>query len=388
MADESLADESLTDDELFGPSQPRQLFGLPARHVWLAIGMVMIVWLAGLVGALIGVRWAQQRAEPLRKPSTLGVNVVEPRNTPLPRLDVEKIANDLGPSVVAVQSSQVRDGQAGESVGTGLIVTSDGEIVTNAHVVGNAKTVHVRLNGESEPRDAAVVAADSLRDLALLRVDAKGLSPATFAAPDDIRLGDEVLAIGYALDLDGDPTVTLGIVSALHRTLNTESGSLKGLIQTDAAVSSGNSGGPLVDALGRVVGITTLASSTGFGSTANGLGFAISTAELLPEMEQLRAQAGGGERQAGYLGVQLDRRTDGGSGALVTEVVDGSGAATAGIQVGDVVVAVNGQPITGQAALIATIRDLAPGDTAAVSLTRDGKPIDVDVKLGTRPPNS
>ena len=388
MADQTLADESLTDDELFGPSQPRQLFGLPARHVWLAIGMVMIVWLAGLVGALIGVRWAQQRAEPLRKPSTLGVNVVEPRNTPLPRLDVEKIANDLAPSVVAVNSSQVRDGQAGESVGTGLIVTSDGEIVTNAHVVGNAKTVHVRLNGESEPRDAAVVAADSLRDLALLRVDAKGLSPATFAAPDDIRLGDEVLAIGYALDLDGDPTVTLGIVSALHRTLNTESGSLKGLIQTDAAVSSGNSGGPLVDALGRVVGITTLASSTGFGSTANGLGFAISTAELLPEMEQLRAQAGGGERQAGYLGVQLDRRTDGGSGALVTEVVDGSGAATAGIQVGDVVVAVNGQPITGQAALIATIRDLAPGDTAAVSLTRDGKPIDVDVKLGTRPPNS
>ena len=388
MADQTLADESLTDDELFGPSQPRQLFGLPARHVWLAIGMVMIVWLAGLVGALIGVRWAQQRAEPLRKPSTLGVNVVEPRNTPLPRLDVEKIANDLAPSVVAVQSSQVRDGQAGESVGTGLIVTSDGEIVTNAHVVGNARTVHVRLNGESEPRDAAVVAADSLRDLALLRVDAKGLSPATFAAPDDIRLGDEVLAIGYALDLDGDPTVTLGIVSALHRTLNTESGSLKGLIQTDAAVSSGNSGGPLVDALGRVVGITTLASSTGFGSTANGLGFAISTAELLPEMEQLRAQAGGGERQAGYLGVQLDRRTDGGSGALVTEVVDGSGAATAGIQVGDVVVAVNGQPITGQAALIATIRDLAPGDTAAVSLTRDGKPIDVDVKLGTRPPNS
>jgi putative serine protease PepD len=388
LADQTSADESLTDDELFGPSQPRQLFGLPARHVWLAIGMVMIVWLAGLVGALIGVRWAQQRAEPLRKPSTLGVNVVEPRNTPLPRLDVEKIANDLAPSVVAVNSSQVRDGQAGESVGTGLIVTSDGEIVTNAHVVGNAKTVHVRLNGESEPRDAAVVAADSLRDLALLRVDAKGLSPATFAAPDDIRLGDEVLAIGYALDLDGDPTVTLGIVSALHRTLNTESGSLKGLIQTDAAVSSGNSGGPLVDALGRVVGITTLASSTGFGSTANGLGFAISTAELLPEMEQLRAQAGGGERQAGYLGVQLDRRTDGGSGALVTEVVDGSGAATAGIQVGDVVVAVNGQPITGQAALIATIRDLAPGDTAAVSLTRDGKPIDVDVKLGTRPPNS
>jgi len=374
------------DDDLFGPSEPRQLFGLPARHVWLAIGMVMIVWLAGLVGALIGVRWAQQRAEPPRNPSTLGVSVVEPRATPLPRLDVEKIANDLAPSVVAVQSSQIRNGQAGESVGTGLIVTADGEIVTNAHVVGDAKTVHVRLNGESEPRDAAVVAADPSRDLALLRVDQSGLSPATFAAPDDVHLGDEVMAIGYALDLDGDPTVTLGIVSALDRTLNTESGSLKGLIQTDAAVSSGNSGGPLVDALGHVVGITTLASSTGFGSTANGLGFAISTAELLPEMQQLRGEANGTAPQAGYLGVSLDRRTDGGSGALVAEVVDGSGADKAGIRVGDVVVAVDGQPITGQAALIATIRDLAPGDTAAVSLTRDGKPLNVDVVLGTRPP--
>jgi len=377
--------EPTVDGDLFGPSEPRKLFGLPARHVWLGIGLVMIVWLAGLVGALIGVRWAQQRAEPLRQPSTLGVNVVEPRAGPLPRLDVETVANDLAPSVVAVQSTQVRNGQAGESVGTGLIVTADGEIVTNAHVVGDAKTVHVRLNGESEPREAAVVAADPSRDLALLRVDETGLSPATFAAPDDIRLGDEVLAIGYALDLDGDPTVTLGIVSALHRTLNTDSGSLKGLIQTDAAVSSGNSGGPLIDALGRVVGITTLASSTGFGSTANGLGFAISTAELLPEMEQLRAQAKGTASESGYLGVQLKRRTDGGSGALVGEVVHGSGAEKAGIKVGDVVVAVNGQPITGQAALSATIRDLAPGDTAAVSLTRNGKPVDADVVLGTRP---
>jgi S1-C subfamily serine protease len=144
----------------------------------------------------------------------------------------------------------------------------------------------------------------------------------------------------------------------------------------------------LIDALGRVVGITTLASSTGFGSTANGLGFAISTAELLPEMKRLRDDASGAAPQAGYLGVQLERRTDGGSGALVGQVVHGSGADKAGIQVGDVVVAVNGQPITGQAALIATIRDLAPGDKAAVSLTRDGKPLDVDVVLGARPPNS
>jgi S1-C subfamily serine protease len=366
---------------------PRHLFGLPARQVLFAFGLVMIVWLAGLAGAMIGVQWAQNRSGPLRKPSTLGVSVVEPRKEQLPRLDVEVIANDLAPSVVAVQSSLVLNGQGGESIGTGLIVTADGEIVTNAHVVGDAKTVHVRLNGESEPREAAVVAADPARDLALLRVDITGLSPATFAAPNDIRLGDEVLSIGYALDLDGDPTVTLGIVSAIDRTLGTETGALKGLIQTDAAVSSGNSGGPLVNAVGQVVGITTLVSSTGLGSTANGLGFAISAAEVLPEMQRLRAQAVNGQPSAsGYLGVQLERRTDGGSGALVSQVFPGSGAEVAGIKVGDVVVDVDGQPISGQAALVATIRDLAPGDHTIVSLVRDAKPFDVTVVLGERPP--
>ena len=354
----------------------------------LAFGLVMIVWLAGLAGALLGVQWAQNRSGPLRKPSTLGVDVVEPRRNELPRLDVEAIANDLGPSVVAVQSSLVLNGQGSESVGTGLIVTADGEIITNAHVVGDAKTVHVRLNGESEPRDAAVVAADPARDLALLRVDVTGLSPATFAAPNDIRLGDQVLSIGYALDLDGDPTVTLGIVSSLDRTLDTETGALKGLIQTDAAVSSGNSGGPLVNSLGQVVGITTLVSSTGLGSTANGLGFAISAAELLPEMQRLRVEANGQPSASGYLGVQLERRTDGGSGALVAKVFAGSGAGAAGIEVGDVVVKVDGQPISGQAALIATIRDLAPGDHTLVALVRHGKPFDVTVVLGSRPPNS
>jgi S1-C subfamily serine protease len=364
-----------------------QLFGLPGRHLFLAVALVMVVWLAGLVGALIGVQWAQQRAAPLRKPSTLGVNVVEPRASALPRLDVEAIANDLAPSVVAVQSTIVRNGQPGESFGTGLIVTADGEIVTNAHVVGDATTVHVRINGESEPRDAAVIASDPDRDLALLRIDVGGLSAATFAAPGDVRLGDEVLAIGYALDLDGDPTVTLGIVSALDRTLSSEVGPLKGLIQTDAAVSSGNSGGPLVNAVGGVVGITTLVSSTDVGSTANGLGFAISVDELLPELDRLRAVANGEALVSGYLGVQLEQRRDGGSGALVVEVTDGLPAAAAGIKAGDVVVAVDGEPIAGQASLAATIRAFAPGDQAVVSLVRDGKPLDVTVVVGQRPPD-
>lgn len=373
-------------EQLALPDEPRrQLFGVSGRHFSLVVGLVMIVWLAGLVGALIGVRWAQERSAPPGKPSTLGLTVVQPRAQELPRLDVEAIANAVGPSVVAVQTDLVVDGRPGASFGTGLVVTADGEIVTNAHVVGDAKTVHVRLAGETEPRQAAVVIADPSRDLALLRVDATGLNAATFAAPNDVRVGDEVLAIGFALDLDGDPTVTLGIVSSLDRTLGTETGALKGLIQTDAAISSGNSGGPLVDALGHVVGINTLVSSTDVGSTANGLGFAISTAELLPSLTELRAEAGGAPAASGYLGVRLERRLDGGSGALVTDVVAGSAAANAGIRVGDVVVAVDGQPITGQAALVATIRNLTPGDHATVALVRDGNPLQVTAELDQRP---
>ena len=239
------------------------------------------------------------------------------------------------------------------------------------------KTVHVRLNGESEPRDAAVIASDPRAIWPLARRYDRA-QPGDVRRAQRVRLGDEVMAIGYALDLDGDPTVTLGIVSSLDRTLDTETGSLKGLIQTDAAVSSGNSGGPLVNALGHVVGLNTLASSSGLGSTANGLGFAISTAELLPAIEQLRAQANGETSASGYLGVQLERRrTDGGSGALVADVVAGSAAAKAGIKVGDVVVALDGAPITGQAALVATIRTLAPGEEVEVSLVRDGAALEV-----------
>jgi putative serine protease PepD len=373
--------------EAVEPSR-RRLFGLRGRQLYFVVAVVMVVWLAGLVGALIGVQWAQQRSQPPRKPSSLGISVVQPRESALPRLNVETIANEVAPSVVAVQTNLVVNGQAGESLGTGLVITTDGEIVTNAHVVGDAKIVHVRLNGESEPREASVVIADPSRDLALLRVKVSGLTPATFAAPNDVRIGDEVLAIGYALDLDGDPTVTLGIVSSLDRTLGTDTGVLNGLIQTDAAISSGNSGGPLVNALGRVVGINTLVSSTANGSTANGLGFAISAAELLTGIDQLRSQAGGETVVSGYLGVQLERRRDGGSGALVSKVESGSAAEQAGMKVGDVVVAVDSEPITGQAALVATIRNMAPGAKVHVSLVRNGKPMDATAVLGERPPNT
>ncbi len=164
------------------------------------------------------------------------------------RLPVRAVAEAVGPSIVTISA----DLPAGRSVGTGVVVSADGEVLTNSHVVAEATEIRVRLPGETEPIVAELVASDEGNDLSLLQIDRDDLQPVTFADSEAVGLGDEVLAIGFALDLDGEPTVTLGIVSALDRTIITErGGALDGLIQTDAAISSGNSGGPLVDVSGR-----------------------------------------------------------------------------------------------------------------------------------------
>ena len=347
--------------------------------------VALVAWTAGLAGAIVGTKIASEQSAPARTPSTLGLVEAEPRDEPLPPMDVLAAASVIGPSIVSVDTiSEVSEGLL-RGAGTGIVLTADGEIVTNAHVVDGADSVSVRLPGETEPRLATVLASDAGRDLALLRIDADDLRPATFAAAGDIRVGDPVLAVGFALALDGDPSVTQGIVSALDRTSADDVRALKGLIQTDTPISSGNSGGPLVNSLGQVVGVVTFVATGDNGSQANDLGFAISTGELLPSIERLRAQASGAAPAAAFLGVQLEPRLDGGSGALVSDVVADSGADVAGIRVGDVVVAVDGVEITGQAGLVATIRDLSPGDTVEITIVRGGNTTEVTATLGRRP---
>jgi len=201
-----------------------------------------------------------------------------------------------------------------------------------------------------------------------------------------VRLGDEVIAIGFALGLDGDPSVTLGIVSALDRTIGTDGTTyLDGLIQTDAAISSGNSGGALVNAAGEVVGINTAVARGSSTTAATNVGFAISGREALPVIEALRAQAEGTERPEAYLGVGLADRTDGGQGAVVTNVDPGTPAADAGVEVDDLVVAVDGATIDGSTGLIAAIRDLEPGDSTELTIVRDGEKQTFVVTLTDRP---
>lgn len=176
----------------------------------------------------------------------------------------------------------------GEGAGTGVVIDSDGYILTNAHVVDGATSIEVTLSGESKRREATVVASDATSDIAVLHVDdTEGLVAADIADAHPTRVGDQVIAIGNALSLEGGLTVTQGIVSALDRSIDTERGTLTDLIQTDAAISSGNSGGPLVNADGEVVGINTAVAGSYGGVQATNIGFAISIDKALAVAESL-----------------------------------------------------------------------------------------------------
>lgn len=361
------------------------------RRVWprrvATIGALAVAMVgAGFIGAVINQQIADDGLPtPLQRGSDEAIEIGAVREGDLPPINVGSVAGFVAPSVVTVSADIEGAGGAGGSIGTGVFTTGDGEIVTNAHVVEGATAIRVRLAGESEPREATLLAADIGNDLALLRVAGDGFEAATFAEPDSVRIGDEVVAIGFALDLDGAPSVTLGIVSALDRTITAGGAALDGLIQTDAAISSGNSGGPLVNALGEVVGINTAVARGDATTAATNVGFAISTKEALPIIDRLRDQAGGEVRKEAFLGVQIQPRVDGGQGAIVAIVDDDTPAADAGISVGDIVIAVDDVPIDGPAGLVAVIRDHEPGDEVEVVVRRDGELETFTIVLVERP---
>jgi putative serine protease PepD len=350
--------------------------------VW-AVVIGVIAWVAGFTGAVFGDQIAEWIDAPPNRSSDEPLDVAAPRDPVDRRVDVAAVANYIAPSVVTINA----DVEGGTSVGTGVIISSDGEIVTNAHVVEGAATIRVRLAGETEPREVSLLAADPGNDLALLRMSGDGFEAATFADPESVRLGDQVIAMGFALGLDGAPSVTLGIVSATERTIGSQDVYLDGLIQTDAAISSGNSGGPLVNAAGEVVGINTAVIRNTATTAASNVGFAISVKEALPIITALRERASGDDeaRSEAYLGVSLEDRRDGGQGVLVASVEDGTPAEEFGLAQGDLIVAVDDAATDGSAGLIAAIRDHAPDDAVTVTVVRDGERITLDVQLTARP---
>lgn len=362
---------------------PPQLTTEPTPRRKGRLGSLALALVVGLFGGVIGGAFADGVTD--GSTETGGGPVVTAAKVDQAKVgntSVAKAAAVISPSVVTVDSL----GNDGESIGTGIIISSDGDVVTNAHVVEDSTEVRVVLNGETEPRKARVLAADAGNDLALVRIEnVTGLTAATFADPASLAVGDQVVAVGYALDLDGGASVTSGIISALNRTMQNEDGALNALIQTDAAISSGNSGGPLINMEGHVVGINTAVYRSTDTSAANNIGFAISVGEVKRVIEVLRTEAAGEKRAQGYLGIALSDRTDGGVGAVVSEVASDSPAENAGLKVRDIILQVNDQPITGQGALIGTIRDATPGDEVEIVLERDGERITVKATLVARP---
>lgn len=354
------------------------------RRVALTTAVAMAMVGAGFAGAAIN-QALERDPRPPQRASNVALDLGPARDSALPPINVAAVAEYVAPSVVTISADIESPLGVGGSIGTGVFTTSNGEVLTNAHVVADATEIRVRLAGETEPRPATLLAADPGNDLALLRVAGDGFVPATFAEPDSVRIGDEVVAIGFALDLDGAPSVTLGIVSALERTIQTDNGALDGLIQTDAAISSGNSGGPLVNALGEVVGINTAVARSDSTTAASNIGFAISGAEAIPIIEALRRQADGVQREEGFLGVALDDRRDGGQGAVISAVDPGTPAEAGGMLAGDIVVEIEGKTIDGASGLVAAIRDREPGDELEIIVFRGSDRLTLSVVLASRP---
>jgi putative serine protease PepD len=302
---------------------------------------------------------------------------------------INQIYERVSDSVVSI----IADGgtSGGGATGSGFVISDDGTVVTNDHVVEGASQVEVRFDDSAQGVAAEVVGTDPSSDLAVLRVDpddAPPLEPLTLADSDNVRVGDFAIAIGFPLGLDR--TATAGIVSGLGRTIRAPNDfTIDNVIQTDAPINPGNSGGPLFDDRGRVIGVNAQIATAG--SQGNvGIGFAIpsnTVRDIVP-----RLQRGQTIRRA-YLGVSTGLPANGRSGAQIGEVKEGGPADRAGLQAGsaltgvggDIIVAVDGEPVEEPDDLSALISARKPGDRATITYIRDGERQTTQVTLDERP---
>ncbi|MDF3049380.1 MAG: peptidase and chymotrypsin/Hap [Pseudonocardia sp.] len=368
----------------YGPSTATMPPPPPARRSGRGLGTVAAVGLVaallgGGVGGVAGYTAASQQASV----ATTGV-----LTQPLPPVDpdaaplspVEAVAQKVLPSVVQLQV----EGPGGAGEGSGIVLSADGVLLTNNHVIAAAasggEVVALFQDGTSAP--AEIVGRDPSSDLAVLRArGVSGLTPIALGNSDAVRVGQQVVAFGAPLGLGG--TVTTGIVSALNRAVSVGEGSgateatVLSALQTDAAINPGNSGGPLVDLRGALIGINSAIATTGAQGGSIGVGFAIPVNQAKRIAEELERT---GRATRAVLGVSLAPRDRTGNGAVIGEVTPGGPAEQAGIRTGQVVTRVDDRLVTNGNELVAAIRDNAPG--ARVTLTVDGQ--QVSVTLGSQ----
>ena len=288
-------------------------------------------------------------------------------------VDVDLLANEPFANAAEIIRPSVVRLELPAGLGTGVIINSNGTILTAAHVVGDEDTVTVIFSDGSSV-EGEVVGTHEPTDVAVVSVDPAGrtLVPAELAAGEDVRVGQLAVAVGSPFGFD--QTVTAGIISAVDRLVP---GSDASFVQTDAPINPGNSGGPLINLNGEVVGINDLIF-TESGDSA-GVGFAISIDLAIIIADQI---VQGIEPQVALLGVSTGPTADGSAGALVNDVGDDTAAGAAGVQVGDIVVGVNGTSTRGSADLRAQIIDLAPGSDVTLAVIRDGESIELSATLG------
>ena len=354
--------------------------GPPARRRLAVVALLVCALLAGGVGGVAGAWLVSPQAG--LPPAPLGAEVED-------LTGVAAIAEAVLPSVVAIQ---VRTATGG-GTGSGFVLRADGYILTNNHVVAGADGGDgdlVVVFGDGSQAVAELVGKTSAYDLAVIRVDREGLTPLVLGDSDAVAVGQPVVAIGAPLGLAG--TVTLGIVSALNRPVaagNAQDTAFINAIQTDAAINPGNSGGPLVNSDGEVIGINSaiaripgaVASSTG----SIGVGFAIPSNQARRTAEELIAT---GEATYPVIGVLLDQRYVGEGVQVSTQASDGQPPVTpggpaqrAGIQPGDIILAIDGRPVTAADELIVAIRARAPGDSVTLTVRSGGSESEVRMVL-------
>jgi S1-C subfamily serine protease len=375
--------------------------------IWILCATVLLAAsLGALVGAVVGLG-SQQTIVEKYFPNGSVIKQSAP-------VSIQEILSKVEPAVVSITTVVERGGNGpggtvDEGAGTGMIITPDGEVLTNNHVVAGATTVHVSLLDQTRELAARVIGTDPSQDVALVQIEGQhGLPTVSLGNSDSAQVGDDVIAIGNSLALQGGPTVTSGIVSAEGRTLSAESEftnqqeTLHGLLQTDAAINPGNSGGPLVNSNAQVIGMNTAVAVSGAGNApAENVGFAIAINTIKPLFPQLRRGGTGGVNggvpaasgtNTSYLGVGVRTVTPSlvtqdhlstGTGALVVTTDPSGPARKAGIKVGDVIVTVDGIPIKTADGLVTTVHSHKPGDTVTIGIVRGTSHLQISVTLSS-----
>jgi len=281
-------------------------------------------------------------------------------------------------SVVSIRSPQA----GGVATGTGFVIDTDGTIVTNSHVVGSAKQVEVRFGDRGKRIEGDVTGTDPSSDLAVVRIDPSDvgkLSPLPLADSRNVRVGELAVAIGNPFGLDR--TATAGIISSTGREIQAPNGfSIDKVIQTDAPINPGNSGGPLLNGAGQVIGVNSQIATAGAGGNV-GVGFAVPSNTVRQVVPKLRRD---GSIARPYLGVSV-AENPAGTGAVLGAVPSGSPADRAGLQRGDVIIAIGGKSVRIPDDVTGLVADRKPGQTVRVTVLRDGRKVSVNVKLGIRP---